>query len=264
MTPLDAQRWRQIADLWRELAEHPACEAHGLETLLGRRLGEMVSARSGFFVISARGAPPTPQDPLAGWRVPEMIYVDADEERIRLGHEFARSGQAVVDPLVQAHLHRAGQPRALLRPDLVDERTWSTSPSRELYSASGVRDRLTAVLPIRSDLEFFVVLDRPTGESAFAERERRLLEVILSGLLPSAHRILRSRGHLDARRPLTPREREVLQQLLTGRSEKQIASYLELKRGTVHEHITRIYAKFGVQSRVELMSLWLNGDPYAG
>lgn len=49
--------------------------------------------------------------------------------------------------------------------------------------------------------------------------------------------------------PLTPREREVLQLIATGRSNKVIASTLSMSERTVARHITNIYAKIGVQSK---------------
>ena len=50
---------------------------------------------------------------------------------------------------------------------------------------------------------------------------------------------------------LTPREREVLRLVVAGRSNPEIADTLFLSRRTVTTHLTRIFAKLGVQSRAE-------------
>jgi DNA-binding NarL/FixJ family response regulator len=57
---------------------------------------------------------------------------------------------------------------------------------------------------------------------------------------------------------LTSAERRVLQLLLTGTSEKHIGRQVEMAPSTVHQHVVRIYRKFGVSSRAGLMSLWLS------
>jgi DNA-binding CsgD family transcriptional regulator len=46
------------------------------------------------------------------------------------------------------------------------------------------------------------------------------------------------------------REKEVIELLLQGASNKQIAAALEIAESTVESHLTRIYAKLGVGSRV--------------
>lgn len=56
---------------------------------------------------------------------------------------------------------------------------------------------------------------------------------------------------------LTRRERQVLAHLLTGISEKQVASQLNLSPGTVHKYVTQIYRHFGVSTRAELMAMWI-------
>jgi len=53
--------------------------------------------------------------------------------------------------------------------------------------------------------------------------------------------------------PLTKREKEILAQLLQGQSNRQIAYSLQISIRTVEFHLTNIYAKFNVSSRVELI-----------
>lgn len=73
-----------------------------------------------------------------------------------------------------------------------------------------------------------------------------------------ANRIITSSGTLlDANRlepldePLTAREREVLQWLGQGLSNRQIAVRLDISEHTVKFHVSAIYAKLGVASRAE-------------
>jgi two-component system nitrate/nitrite response regulator NarL len=50
---------------------------------------------------------------------------------------------------------------------------------------------------------------------------------------------------------LTPREREILERVATGRSNKQIAAEFWLSEQTIKYHLTNVYRKLGVSSRTE-------------
>ncbi len=54
--------------------------------------------------------------------------------------------------------------------------------------------------------------------------------------------------------PLTPRERDVVGRLLSGASTRQIAESTGRTDATVNTYLTRIFAKLGVHSRVELVA----------
>jgi two-component system response regulator FixJ len=56
---------------------------------------------------------------------------------------------------------------------------------------------------------------------------------------------------------LTPREREVLQHVVQGKLNKQIASDLGINERTVKQHRAIIKAKFTVNSTAELTKLWI-------
>jgi len=53
--------------------------------------------------------------------------------------------------------------------------------------------------------------------------------------------------------PLSKREEEVLQLVLQGKSNKQIAMALDISIRTVEFHLKNVYAKFQVSSRIELL-----------
>lgn len=60
---------------------------------------------------------------------------------------------------------------------------------------------------------------------------------------------------------LTRREREVLRQLADGKTNREIAGALGLSRGTVEQHLARIYSKLGVHSRTAALIHLLNNTP---
>ena len=55
----------------------------------------------------------------------------------------------------------------------------------------------------------------------------------------------------DAQIPLTKREAQVLQLLITGRTNHQIGAVLHLRAGSVRNHLTQIYRKLGVTTRTQ-------------
>jgi DNA-binding NarL/FixJ family response regulator len=61
----------------------------------------------------------------------------------------------------------------------------------------------------------------------------------------------------DANAHLSPREREVLESLATGRTYKQIGDEMEVTIHTVRSYIRRIYEKLHVQSRTEAVAKFL-------
>jgi DNA-binding CsgD family transcriptional regulator len=63
---------------------------------------------------------------------------------------------------------------------------------------------------------------------------------------------------------LPARERETLEQLLLGQSEKQVAYQLGRSRHTVHSYVKRLYRRLGVSSRAELLALFVEKNAGAG
>lgn len=60
--------------------------------------------------------------------------------------------------------------------------------------------------------------------------------------------------------PLTEREQEVLQLILAGKSNKEIASALFVTESTIKTHARNIYSKYDVGSRAELISTLLKNE----
>jgi two-component system, NarL family, nitrate/nitrite response regulator NarL len=60
---------------------------------------------------------------------------------------------------------------------------------------------------------------------------------------------------------LTLRESEIVSAIREGDSNKEIASKLSISEETVKRHLSNIYAKLGISSRLELATLTMRHDP---
>lgn len=73
---------------------------------------------------------------------------------------------------------------------------------------------------------------------------RRVLELFQKNIIPSANNDYQ----------LTPKEKEILQQLVKGKSFKMIAGALDVSYETVRTHMKNIYSKLHVNSNTEAVS----------
>jgi DNA-binding CsgD family transcriptional regulator len=159
-------------------------------------------------------------------------------------------------PLVREH---GRKPDAVTKriADCVPDGAFRASPLfNDYYRVIGI-DHVTAV-PIHVDRRFLVsfVLNR-TGRG-FNDRERDLLDVVrphlanLYRLGVAADRVSEVPADVPfdlAAAPLTPREREVLDWVAAGKTNRDIAAILGASPRTVEKHLERIYEKLGVETR---------------
>jgi len=61
---------------------------------------------------------------------------------------------------------------------------------------------------------------------------------------------------------LTPREMEIVTELVDGRTNKEIARKFSISEQTVKHHLTNIFAKVGVANRLELALLAMHQQPF--
>jgi pSer/pThr/pTyr-binding forkhead associated (FHA) protein len=69
---------------------------------------------------------------------------------------------------------------------------------------------------------------------------------------------VRSTSELPALVHLSEAQRRVLDQLLRGAAEKEVAVKLTLSQHTVHNHVKEIYKRLNVSSRAELLALFVS------
>jgi DNA-binding CsgD family transcriptional regulator len=105
-------------------------------------------------------------------------------------------------------------------------------------------------------------VNRGFGAAPLTEEERDLVQIfhLESGFLAASRESEPPRADpaLEARRAaLAPRARDVLDALLTGAADKEIAVRLQISPHTVRQYVKAVYRELGVSSRGELCALWL-------
>ena len=167
------------------------------------------------------------------------------------------------------------------RRQVAAERTWYHSDFyNEFARPKGLDDVLYVKVPVPGGRTLALAVLRGAGEQPFGDRECRLADLFheeagrLYGIdapppadlpIPRGPAVVQVGGFFeapDARlAALPPRLRPVLNHLLEGQGEKQVAIQLGLSRHTVHEYVKVLYRKLNVSSRGELMAQFVQRPP---
>jgi RNA polymerase sigma factor (sigma-70 family) len=96
-------------------------------------------------------------------------------------------------------------------------------------------------------------MDLDSAVRSVAQGKPFFSPAIAKTLLEDYMRQLQQRGLQDSYDLLTDREKEILQLLAEGNSNKQIASMLNLSTNTVETHRTRLMQKLNLHSSAEIV-----------
>jgi DNA-binding CsgD family transcriptional regulator len=251
-----------VIQLWHELMEFPASSPQEALDHCLRALARQIGAVNATWVGAAREKDwesKSPFDPLLGWR-PHICLTLHPTDAWQRAHEVAMDAvrHNYMDPQTVALASRFGQNRCFLRDEVVSDRDWKRDRiHREVLAPLGVGHRLIGASATAPGAESYLIFDRESGGRGFGARERDLLGFFLRGSTLFHRELLQMHGLLNASRPLSPRERDVLRLLLTGASEREIARALGLTPATTHQYVVALLRNFGAHSRAELMAQWL-------
>jgi DNA-binding CsgD family transcriptional regulator len=115
----------------------------------------------------------------------------------------------------------------------------------EYYRTIGIRHAMA--VPIYVDQRLLVSFVFNRSGSAFGERERELGEAVR----PHLANLYRLGGNVPklAGTALTAREREILEWVAAGKTNRDVAAIVGARPRTVEKHLERIYEKLGVETR---------------
>lgn len=196
-----------------------------------------------------------------GWKAFDRIFPrqdkkDFSEEAKTYFKQAQQEGD--VDPQVKFALSRTGATRVQRLKEAISSEDWDKHWMKKVLQFQGVGERMVGAYTLSDIAESYILVDRAPGADAFSQADADNFYAALIEFPRLHHWLFLERGLIQpAKRPFTPRQKEVLLQLLGPDSEAEIAETLHLKKGTVHNHVSDIYKIFGVKSRFELTQLWL-------
>jgi DNA-binding CsgD family transcriptional regulator len=260
------ESWRQIASFTRDFLQLPLHSPRENFLYTFECACEIVHAVGGVSVFVQRQQPITRHHAMQGWHPIHTTYLNETPQDIAakkaLFKDLIEPDTPTIDESMMAHIRHAGQDRAYLWGELLPGKLFTDTPAHAaLYAPRDLNDRMFGVLHIHSDLELYICLNRSSREELFGVQDAVRIRALLPSLRAHALRYAMMLGLMPNHTPLTQRERDTLHTLLEGLSEKQIARELGITTRSAHQYVLKVYRKLQVNSRAQLMALWLN-PPY--
>jgi DNA-binding CsgD family transcriptional regulator len=152
----------------------------------------------------------------------------------------------------------SGSTLMLSRDEIWGSGTWYKSKTfNDVHRACGIDDYVISVC--RTPIEgrcTTLWLHKGVGSKDFTAREQAIISIVHNAICGEIGGFLSASDEPQIS-TLTKRKLEVLDLLLRGDSEKQIAYEFGVARATVHEHVLALYRHFNVSSRGELLSKFI-------
>lgn len=183
-----------------------------------------------------------------------------DDSHVRLWLHYQENKAHRDDPFhVSYYRGFDGSLRTRSLDSVLDQKQWLGSMHyNEYVRPCGLNDRIASSLRLPGkDAIQAIVLHRAAADGKYSRRAVRLIRVFHHELSMALGTRLEMTSPENAE-PLPARLRDVLEGLVRGEAEKQIARRLGLSPNTVNRHVQRLYRRFEVRSRGELMFQLLN------
>jgi DNA-binding CsgD family transcriptional regulator len=160
------------------------------------------------------------------------------------------------DPLWVYYIRHqmVGTAFTIARRDLIDDAEWQRSLVYQSRREAGTDDCLHSSQPLsRPGWHFDIQLLKPIDSPAFSPRQCRLVHLLNEELALLWQKAAAEQARAARRDCLPPRQRQTLDLLAVGLSEKQVAGALGLSPFTVHNYIKALHQRFNASNRVELL-----------
>lgn len=187
-------------------------------------------------------------------------------------------GPYLLDPFFKACGRKVDSSLYRLR-DIAPDRFYQSEYYRSYYVQTGLAEEICYAVYLPDGVALMISLMRSGDSPRFSAREFRLLASVAPIVKSLAHRhwqdaharfegnptdeklggnhsIIENTVSALFRPRITPRETQVVAQVLEGHSSESIASRLGISVGTVRIHRRNVYAKLNISSQQELFSIF--------
>ncbi len=180
------------------------------------------------------------------------------EQAERSWTEYAESTPMERTPEYPRLRNFPGAMVTLQRDDIWHDKDWYRSKTfNNVHRVCGIDDYVISIRRVPRLGHFTsLFVHRSVGAPPFSKRDVDLVNLLHAEVGEMIGAELAAAAEPGLRK-LPPRQREVLDLLLDGDAEKQIAATLGISRATVHEYVTALYRHFEVSSRGELLALFI-------
>jgi DNA-binding CsgD family transcriptional regulator len=206
-----------------------------------------------------------------------LFHTFTPGERVVFVDDYLK-GPYLLDPFFKACERKVDSGLYRLR-DIAPDRFLQSEYYRSYYVRTGLAEEICYTCYLLNDVAVVISLMRSGESQRFSAREFRLLESvvpIVSSLVQRHWRDAPDWLEVNSTEPvpgdnptiientvgaifgsrITPRETEVVAQVLEGHSSESIAKSLGISTGTVRIHRRNIYAKLDISSQQELFSIF--------
>jgi DNA-binding CsgD family transcriptional regulator len=164
-------------------------------------------------------------------------------------------GDQLDDPLTNHIIGVSGTVITRARVEMLADSEWYRSPNvMELRRRARIDHCIYSNFFTSPGEGMSLAFHRAWGDRPFTARDVAIVDIVHANQQVYA---LPDRGISR----FSQRHRQVLDALLAGNSEKQIARKLDISQHTVHFYVKALYESLKVCSRPELMSLWVSNRP---
>jgi len=256
---IDVLKRDGVHRLWDKLHEYGAPQIDDALDYFMAGMATLLDAQYAYWLGSLRVSDVVDGDPLNSWRVGAFRQMEQSSLRNKpIDIHLENVNASTVNPSFFGDVRRAGSFRISIKSEQLKGGWDKSATYRDSSSSVELSDRIIVIMPVSEDVESWVGFERNgKGKGHFCDEDRNLLHYAVRPLKGFHRQLLLHHGVLVANKPLTNSERRVLNELLTEKTEKEIAKELALSPSTVHTYCMRICKKFSVRGRAGLAALWL-------
>ncbi|MFC4994486.1 helix-turn-helix transcriptional regulator [Rubritalea tangerina] len=163
-------------------------------------------------------------------------------------------------PFIEEVMGKAGRQTTRLRQEIDPDHQFYEKDVYALWRAANIAPLVLSARVMVDGSMSIAALYRDFEKPLYEERERRLMDLMLSQV-DWFHQHEASLSLCDHARSehLSPRQRTILNLLLSGGVRKEIANQLGISENTVSGYIKELYRIYGVHSQAELLKRFRDG-----